>query len=153
MPGGNKNINGDDGKKFSKEYQPQVKWTEEKALELGAELIAWLKEKDDEGNDKGNMFFLEFLVIERDFYVELIDYLCKKFSSFSKLIEKAKKIQEIKLVKYGVGDRLNATMTKFCLINNHDWIDKKQSDITTKGEKIQNVITLGAGIKPDEVTD
>jgi hypothetical protein len=30
---------------------------------------------------------------------------------------------------------------------------KQQTDITSMGEKIQNVITLGAGIKPDEVTD
>lgn len=30
---------------------------------------------------------------------------------------------------------------------------KQQTDITTKGEKIHNVITLGAGIKPDETTN
>lgn len=134
MPGGKGNIKPEDGKQFSSSYQPQVKWTEEKALQLGNDLIDWLKEKDEKGNDKGNMFFLEFLVIERDLYMELIDYLSRKFTSFSKLIQKAKKIQEIKLVKYGVGDRLNATMTKFCLINNHDWADKNNSEI-----KITNI--------------
>lgn len=149
MAGGNKAIRPEDGKQFSKEYQPAEKWTEEKALQLGKELIDWLKEKDDEGEDKGNIFFQEFLIIEKDLYEELISYLCKKFSSFLKLIEKAEKIQELKLQKYGVGDRLNATMTKFVLINNHGWTDKMQTDHTTQGEKI-NIINLGSGINPNE---
>lgn len=121
MPGGNKNIRPEDGKQFSSEYQPQEKWPEKKAIELGNELINWLKETDDSGNDKGNIFFEEFLIVEKGLYEELISYLSKKFSSFSKLIERARKIQEIKLKKYGVGNKLNATMTKFVLINNHGW--------------------------------
>lgn len=126
MAGGNKNIKPEDGKQFSKEYQPQEKWTEQKAIELGEELIQWLKEKDNEGEDKGNIFYQEFLIIEKDLYEELISYLCKKFSSFLKLIEKANKIQELKLQKYGVGDRLNATMTKFVLTNKHGWVEKNE---------------------------
>ena len=63
MPGGNKNIRPEDGKQFSSEYQPQEKWTEEKALNLGKELIFWLKETDEDGNDKGNIFYDEFLVL------------------------------------------------------------------------------------------
>ena len=51
--------------------------------------------------------------------------------SFFNLIEKAKKIQEIKLQKYGVGDRLNATMTKFVLINQHNWKEKTEVDQNT----------------------
>ena len=121
MPGGNKNIGPDDGKKFSSEYQPEEKWTEERALSLGKELIEWLKEEGTE-----NMFFEEFLVIKKDLYPELTSYLCNKFSSFSKLIAKAKKIQEIKLKKYGSGDVLNATITKFVLINEHEWKDKSE---------------------------
>jgi len=124
MPGGNKNIKPSDGKQFSKDYQPEEKWTEKKAIELGEGMIEWLKEKNEDGEDKGNLFFEEFLIIEQDLYVDLISYLSEKFSSFSNLIAKAKKIQELKLVKYGVGDRLNATMTKFVLINNHDFKDK-----------------------------
>lgn len=153
MPGGNKNIRPEDGKQFSSEYQPQEKWTEKRALELGQELINWLKEKDDSGNDKGNIFFEEFLIVEKDLYEELISYLSKKFSSFLKLIEKAKKIQEIKLKKYGVGDRLNATMTKFVLINNHEWADKSSIDHTTHGKEISNkttVITLPDGSKIED---
>ncbi|HAT75489.1 MAG TPA: hypothetical protein DCS19_01265 [Flavobacterium sp.] len=132
MPGGNKNIKPTDGKQFSSDYQPKEKWTEKKATDLGIELINWLKEKDDENEDKGHMFFEEFLIIEKDLYPELIAYLSTKFTSFLKLIEKAKKIQELKLVKYGVGDRLNATMTKFVLINCHDFVEKSSTELTGK---------------------
>ncbi|MDO4729121.1 MAG: hypothetical protein Q4B43_08980 [Bacteroidota bacterium] len=115
------------GKKvFTSTYQPPEKWTEEKALQLGNELINWLKEKDKDGNDKGNVFFEEFLVIEKDLYPELIKYLGDKFTSFFKLIEQAKKIQEIKLMKLGVLNNLNASITKFVLINKHDWKDKHE---------------------------
>lgn len=127
MSGGKGNIRPEDGKQFSKDYQPQEKWTEQKALQLGNELIDWLKAKDADGEDKGNMFYEEFLVIERDLYPDLIRHLRDKFTSFYELTEKAKRIQEIKLVKYGVGDRLNATMTKFTLTNNHGWTDSTKN--------------------------
>ena len=148
MGGGKGNIKPEDGKQFSSEYQPQEKWTEKKALELGESLITWMKEKDSEGGDKGNIFFEDFLFIENDYYSQLISYLCDKFTSFSKLIEKAKKIQELKLYKFGVADRLNANMTKFVLINEHKKVSdnsklehsgeiktKQQSDLSGLSEK------------------
>jgi hypothetical protein len=143
MPGGKGNIKPGDGKQFSKDYQPDEKWTEEKAYKLGIDLILWLKEKDDEGEDKGNMFLEEFLIIERDLYPDLITYLSEKFTSFSRLVIKAKKIQELKLIKYGVGDRLNASMTKFVLINNHNFNESSKIDHTTNGKDV-------TGIKPIE---
>lgn len=130
------------GKQFSSEYQPPQKWTEEKSLQLGNDLINWLKAKDEDGNDKGNIFFEEFLVIEKDLYPDLITYLRDKFSSFSDLLKKAEKIQEIKLAKYGTADRLNASMTKFVLINNHGWRDKQE--ITGKdGKDFQPIQVTG----------
>jgi hypothetical protein len=126
MPGGYANIKPKDGKQFSSTYQPQEKWTEKKALQLGQELIDWMKAVDENGQDKGNILVNEFLIIEKEMYPDLVNYLSKKFSSFSKLYEKAKKIQETKLTKYGIADRLNASMTKFTLINNHGWKDKKE---------------------------
>jgi len=142
MAGGKCNIKPEDGKQFSSEYQPSEKWTEKKALDLGADLISWLKEKDSNGNDIGNIFFEEFIVINMDLYPQLTSYLCKKFSSFLKLIEKAKKIQELKLYKYGTADRLNAQITKFVLINEHgknsnnSKIDHSNSDGTFKSNII-----------------
>jgi len=120
MPGGKGNIKPKDGKQFSSEYQPDEKWTEAKALQLGEDLIKWQKE------NTVNMFWEEYLVMERDLYPKLISYLCGKFTSFFQLLEKAKKIQEIKLKKYGTADKLNASITKFVLINEHGWRDKQE---------------------------
>lgn len=131
MPGGKGNIKPEDGKQFSSEYQPEEKWTKKKADQVGIDLIKWMNEENE------NIFFEEFLILNNDYYPELIAYLCKKFTSFLKLIEKAKKIQEIKLYKYGVGDELNASMTKFVLINEHNKIgDNSKHDITSGGESI-----------------
>ena len=123
MAGGKGNIKPEDGKQFSSENQPPEKWTEDVAIELGQELIEWIKTKGKE-----NIFFEEFLVIEKDLYPQIIDYLSKKFTSFLKLLEKAKKIQEIKLIKYGIDDKLNSSMTKFVLANHHDYVVKKELD-------------------------
>jgi len=134
MAGGYGNIKPEDGKQFSKDYQPEEKWTEKKALDLGQELLAWMKEKDEDGEDKGNIFFEDFLMIENDYYDDLTDYLKGKFTSFSVLLVAAKRIQEIKLKKFGVGDRLNATMTKFVLTNNHGYSEKQESTGELKAE-------------------
>lgn len=133
--GGYANIRPEDGKQFSSTYQPEEKWTEKKALALADELIAWLKEVDEDGEDKGNMFYEEFLIIEKDLYLDVIRYLKNKFSSFSERIKQAEKIQEIKLQKYGVGDRLNASMTKFVLTNKHGWREKSEAKNETNQVK------------------
>lgn len=152
MPGGKGNIRPEDGKQFSSTYQPQEKWTEEKAIELAEGLIRWFNEKDDNGNDKGNIFWEEYIVIEKDLYPSVVSYLCNKFSSFSNLIEKAKKIQEIKLVKYGIADKLQPTMTIFVLKNHHNYRDK--SEFTGKdGGAIGLTVTGIEYIVPNENKD
>ena len=116
------------GKQFSSEYQPEEKWTEEKALELGNELIEWLSVKD-------NYFYEEFLVIVKDHYPGLASYLAEKFPSFSKLLKKALKMQELNLIKAGItkGEVEQATLI-FVLKNHHNYKDKK--DFTSDGDKI-----------------
>lgn len=113
-------IGPEDGKKFSSTYQPKPKWTKAKAMQLANDLIAWQKK------DAINIFWEEFLVIERDLHPNVIGYLRKKYSSFSDLLEKARKIQELKLQKYATADKLNAAITKFVLINKHGWRDKQE---------------------------
>ena len=132
MPGGKGNIRPSDGRQFSSDYQPAEKWTEDRAMQLGYDLIAWQKEKPE------NVFWEEFIIMEKELYPEIISYLSKKFTSFLKLIEKAKKIQEIKLKKYGTADRLNASITKFVLINEHGWKDKQEisHDFPADGELV-----------------
>ena len=69
-----------------------------------------------------------------------------KFPSFLKLLEKANKIQELKLQKFGTADRLNAAMTKFVLINKHNWCEKQE--LTGKdGKDLNNFQVTGIIIK------
>jgi hypothetical protein len=134
MPGGYGKIRPQDGKQFSSDYQPTRRWSEENALKVGNDLLTWMRAKPT------NIFWEEFLYIENDYYSSLIAYLCEKFSSFAKLIERAKKIQEIKLKKYGAVDKLNATITKFVLINEHGWKDKNEIDHNINMPNLPNVI-------------
>lgn len=131
MAGGYGNIRPEDGKQFSKEYQPKEKWTEEKSLKLGNELLEWLTDKTDKDKESKNIFFEQFIVVERKLPVNLVAYLSKKFTSFCELIDRAKKIQELKLVRFGIFDKTNPTMTKFVLTNHHNYSDKKET--TLKG--------------------
>lgn len=133
------------GKRFTSDYQPDKEiWTEDVALQLCNDLLDWLRETDEDDEDKGNIFFEEFIYLVADpkkyhknakIYSGLPSYLCEKFTSCSKLLGQAKKIQEIKLYKYGTFDKLNATMTKFVLINEHHKIsDSSKQDVTHSGE-------------------
>lgn len=133
--GGWGNIRPEDGKQFSSEYQPPEKWTEQRALELGYELLDWMSEVDENGEDKMNMFVDEFFVIKKRMYSTLPNYLVGKFTSFSRLYDTAMKIQEVKLKKHGVRDRLNATMTKFVLKNNHGWKEEHETQTDTNQVK------------------
>jgi len=138
MAGGKGNIKPEDGKQFSSEYQPQEKWTEKKALDIGGELIEWMKLEDE------NIFMDDFLVIVNDYPEGLISYLSKKFTSFSNLIDKAKQIQRTKLIKFGVMDKLNAPMTKFTLINNHGMFDKVEFNNNHSGAVATTVLSKEA---------
>lgn len=136
---------------FKKGNKAAEKWTEKKALELGEELLDWLKEKDKEGNDKGNIMYEEFLYIEKDLYPELLSYLYNKFPTFLKLIEKSKAIQRVKAEKYGMGDRLNASMVKWFLSNHHGQSDKQQIESNNKNEN-KIIIEVKSPSKTKEVT-
>ena len=116
------------------------KWTEDKAIKLGNDLINWLTKKNKDNEENSNIFFEEYLVIERGYYEEVTSYLCKKFKPFLNLIKKAKKIQELKLIKFGIADRLQPAMTIFVLKNHHDYKDKKEitQDINFK-DKITGI--------------
>jgi hypothetical protein len=101
-----------------------VIWTEEKILELGQELIDWLKEDDN------NVWFEKFLYEVKDLYPQLIGEMRDKYPSFAELIKKAKKIQESKLVDGTLKHNLNPTMAIFVLKNHYQYTDKQQTEIT-----------------------
>ena len=131
------------GKQFSSEYQPDKElWTEEEALRLMSDLTDWF------GESQTNIFFEEFLFDNPNLgerpgmiYEELISYLVRKFPSCLIFYNRAKKIQEVRLMKYAAYDKINAGMSKFLLSAKHGLREK--SDVTTDGEKMRQVIQWG----------
>jgi hypothetical protein len=101
-----------------------TKWTEEKVMELGDDLINWLRESED------NIWFERFLYEEKDLYPQFISEMRDKYEKFSELLKKAKKIQESKLVDLTLKHNLNPTMSIFVLKNHYQYTDKQQTELT-----------------------
>jgi hypothetical protein len=116
------------GKQFSSDYQPDKEiWTEEVSLLLFNDLLDWMTESNL------NFLYEEFLFDNpklRDYggkiYPELISYLKDKFPSCFKLYKKAEKIQEIRLTKYALHDKVNAGFAKFILSATHGLKEKTE---------------------------
>lgn len=128
MPGGNKNINGDDGVKFEKGNKAAEKWTEKEALRFGNDLISWMRSEDE------NIFFDDFIYLQDHkgkyagkIYAELPSYLAKKFSSFLNILNTCRKIEETKLKKFSAFDKLNASISKFLLSAKYGYTEKTEN--------------------------
>lgn len=108
--------------KFQKGNKAAEKWTEERALTFGKEMLHWMIIADE------NIFFEEFIFLVAPFIPDYEDvsifvstpaYLANRFESFSKLLQQARKIQELKLKKFGSFDKLNPSIVKFLLSAEH----------------------------------
>ena len=54
------------------------------------------------------------------------------------------KIQELKLIKYGIADDLNATMTKFVLTNHHEYSERKETTVIQNEPLTElKIVTVG----------
>lgn len=133
MPGGNKNINGDDGVKFEKGNNAAEKWTEKEALRFGNDLISWMQSEDE------NIFFDDFIYLQDHkgkyagkIYAELPSYLAKKFSSFLNILNICRKIEETKLKKFSAFDKLNASISKFLLSAKYGYTEKTESKMVAQ---------------------
>lgn len=149
MSGGKGMINGEDGVKFETGNKAAEKWTENEALRFGNDLLDWIKTEDE------NIFFEDFIYLQNHedknyagkITPQTISYLKNKFSSFSNLLEIAKKIEEIKIKKYSSFDKLNPTISKFLLSAQFGYTERK--DVTTNGESL-NVPILNIDPLSDE---
>lgn len=86
-------------------------------MKLGKEMLEWFEEEDK------NIFFTEFL-LSRGYFRDLTNYLSGKFESFSAYMKKAEQFQELKLIKWGVLNKLNPAITIFLLKNKHGYRDE-----------------------------
>lgn len=104
-----------------------IKWTSKALVDVGEDLIKWMNAKPE------NLFFQEYLNGIGLYANFLSDYQgeCK---GFSQLVKNARDIQEQKLWKYGVANKLNPALTIFALKNNHGATDKVENKTEFSGE-------------------
>ena len=130
--GGYKNIDPHGGVKFKDGNKAAEKWTEELALIFADSLISWMNEADE------NIFYEEFIFMvakkmpEFEIFKINVDtpgYLSRTYTSFLERIEEAKKIQELKLKKFGAFDKLNVSMAKFLLSAEHGLSEKSRTEV------------------------
>ena len=138
MPGGKGNIKGSDNiNPFKEGNNAAEKWSEADALMLAKDMIDWMREEEE------NVFFDEFIYLACDrskykgeIYATLPAYLCKKFTSFSKLFEVCKEIEKTKLRRGGAFNKLNPQIVKFLLSAEYGLSEKQNVDHTTNGKEI-----------------
>ena len=131
MPGGKGNIKSIDGKPFEAGNKSAEKWTESEAMKFGFDLLAWMKEADE------NIFFDDFIYLSCDeskyagsIYVGLMSYLSEKFTAFSNILEKCKEIEKTKLKKFSAFDKLNPSIAKFLLSAEYGLSEKTKTEQT-----------------------
>lgn len=98
--------------------RPSV-WDELAVTRLGNDLIAWLQADDD------NIFVEDFLS-QHGLYRQAQARLTSKFEVFRDLIKAAKEIQEIKINRLALKQKVNPVMAIFLLKNHHGYADKQE---------------------------
>ena len=117
-------VSGHDGQ-FKKGNKAALKWTEEKAIALGQELLDWMHE------DQRNFMMKDFL-FERNLYADIISYLSGKYPSFSEYITRAKEIEAHRIQKFALTNNINAGMAQWVLAVHHNQHNVNKQEITGK---------------------
>lgn len=104
-------------------------YTEEFVKEEVEELKALLL------SDK-EVVYLGELIEDKPYSMQRFSEWNKMSNEISETIGKIKDILQTRAVTGGLKNKLNSGITKFHLINNFDWKDKTETDITSKGEKV-----------------
>ena len=67
----------------------------------------------------------------RNYLANRVPQMCKESEKFKIAVEALKQKEETQIVRGGLGNKLNPTMSIFCLKNNHGWRDKVEVDQTS----------------------
>jgi hypothetical protein len=97
-----------------------VEWTEERAMRLAADLENWMMADEDE-----NIFFQEYLA-KAKINNQVISELSSKFPKFSETIKGLKRIQEFRINRMALKQKVNPVMAIFLLKNLHGYADKQE---------------------------
>lgn len=96
-----------------------VEWTEEAAMALASALEAWMEE------DEEHIFFQEYLAKHRIRNATIAN-LSSKYPEFQKIIKDLKVIQEYRINRLALKQKINPVMAIFLLKNHHGYTDKQE---------------------------
>jgi len=125
------------------------KWTPETVMPILGNIL--------NGAKNGDYIWIGDALIENDLYKDIWAYWSEKFKNDSTVFRTIKKIDTIfeSLLFKGALDGTHVpSVAIFGLKNNHLWKDKTETDLTTKGESINNfnIATLYDPTDIDETT-
>lgn len=110
-----------------------LKYTEEVVVDIANRLIKWMDKAED------NIFVKEFAVENRYSNSDFDDW-ARKYTSFRLIYTQAKQKQEIKLLKGGLKGKYKEQMTKFVLVNHHDYKEKHEANVNQTGNVTVQVV-------------
>ena len=102
-----------------------LEYTDEFIRNEADELLKWIKQD-------GNIFMIKFAAL-RDYSPQRHNEWCKSNSYFSEIYSRAKRIQEYKLLEGGILGHHKEQMSKFVLVNHHDYKEKSEQHVKSEG--------------------
>ena len=113
------------------------RFTQEELKKLGEELINFM-------NQEGNYWLKDFC-IERNIGVDKLQDYTKLSEDFHLSFDRAKKMQESKLVAMGLSKDYNASFVAFILKNVANWKDKQEIEHSGGVEDIKVIKLVECG--------
>ena len=100
-----------------------MKWTEEYVEELADDLVSWME------SDETNLWYKDW-ALKKHIHVQRLSEWASKYPKFNDALNQAKAIQESRMTKEALTQKLNHTMCIFLLKCNHGYIDRQTVDQT-----------------------
>lgn len=95
---------------------------------------------DDLEKKKVNIPTIEGLAIYLGIHRDTIYEWVSKYPEFSDIFEKVKQEQANRLLNNGLAGTYNSTIAKMILSGKHGYIEKTESDVTSKGESLSPIL-------------
>jgi hypothetical protein len=105
-----------------------AKWSEEKAVKIGKELIEWMEEQQQ------NFWIRDFL-LEHELYGDVVSYLSEKYPPFSEYIARAKEIEASRIQKFAMMNQLNSGMAQWVLSVHHKLQNVQKTETEVKSSQ------------------